>query len=161
LEYVVNQEEIVEYQSRAIEKAHEELGDNACQHDIAIHSIGLSFEDINEAANYVDGCVRAHIYNQTVTEGPMNPTELTEHIIGVCVPTLLLIGKMVFENRNNSVTDKYLSTVQAEMSLNAMILDKRDLSEIWPSQFVDEICATYTEPQKAFLAGVMCGKSHG
>jgi hypothetical protein len=160
MEYAVTPEEIGEYAKEAVEKAQEEIGEDACQHDIAVHTIGIGIDDMNAIAEYVSQCVAAHVYNQTVVEGPMNPHELTEAIIGVCVPTILMAGRMAFEGRG-SATDQYLTTVHAEMSLNSMIEDKRDLEQIWPSQFVSEICDSYPDPTKAFLAGVICGRSRG
>ena len=154
-------EEISEYSKRLVQQAEEELGDDACEHDIALHTIGVSLEDMNAIAHYVDECVKAHIYNRTVAEGPMNPSELTENIIGVCVPTIMLIGKMMFKDKQTSIDDQYLTTVHAEMAINTMIEDEKDMSEIWPAQFVEEIAASLPNPQQAFLAGVMCGRSHG
>jgi hypothetical protein len=161
LEYAVTPEEINEYAQEAVARAHEELGDGACMHDVAIHAVGMSQEDMQAAADYVGECVNTHLFNTAIGSGGMSPKDVVDNVLGVAIPTLLLIGRIIFDGKNSSITDKYLTTVQAEMSLGAMILDKKDLSDIWPAQFVEEICATYTEPHKAFLAGVMCGRSHG
>ena len=71
----------------------------------------------------------------------------------------MMIAKEFFlGDRGN---DKYLTTVEAEVSLRNMIVEEKDLSIIWPVEYVDEITKVYTSPSEAFLAGVICGRHDG
>ena len=151
---------------RAVERANEKLGENYTpgehseSHEMALEIMGMTADEADALIAYMTMGVRLHIFNDLVEGGgSMTPVELMEKTVETVVPTLMMIAKEFFlGDRGN---DKYLTTVEAEVSLRNMIVEEKDLSIIWPVEYVDEITKVYTSPSEAFLAGVICGRHDG
>jgi hypothetical protein len=101
------------------------------------------------------------MFDHTVQHGGgMTPTDLTNMVLGITVPQVMLFARCMYRESDKQ-EDQYMRTVSAELSLSTMIEEKKDLSEVWPAEYVSEITKVFDEPTKAFLAGVICGSRNG
>jgi hypothetical protein len=162
MEYLValTAHDVSEMCKKMTEDAIEVVGQNADAEVMALQIIGLTHEEVQAVAEYVTECVQHHLFDHSVSEGGgMSPHEFLEHTLGVAIPTLLMVARGVYNT--SKPEDKYMATVSAELRLQTLIEEKTDLSDVWPAEFVKEITQVFDEPNMAFLAGVICGSSHG
>jgi hypothetical protein len=161
MEYIValTSQGVSEICKKMTDDATRVLGEDADAQDMALEIIKLNEDEINAIAEYTSECVRNHMFDHSVSEGGgMSPNEFLTHTLGVAIPTLLMIARGMYDRVPQ---DKYMATVSAELRLQTLIEEKSDLSGVWPAEFVSEITQVFDEPGMAFLAGVICGSSHG
>lgn len=154
-------EEIGEMINAEVSKIMDDSDDDTCDHGIFYQVVGLDEETVQSLMEFISEAVSQQMFDHTVQHGGgMTPTELTRMVLGITVPQVLLFARCTFGEPDKH-EDQYMRTVAAELSLGTMIEEKRDLSEVWPAEYVSEITKVFNEPHKAFLAGVICGSKHG
>lgn len=152
-------DELAEMIRTRMEAVIEEMGEEDT-HAVSIRAIGLDEDVVNVIAEYVSNAVSEALFNHSIAHGGgMTPNDVVGMTIGVCLPTTLLAARCVQEKRRES--SKYMATVGAELALSSMISENRNLSDVWPAEYVSEITQVFPEPTMAFLAGVMCGERRG
>lgn len=162
-------EDLVRLGTEALHSAHEALGEDAPHEELAAYVLGTDLETVDAIMHYLVQAVHHHVFESMVTgdmESGMSPSDLIQHTLGVAVPTTIMIVAQLIKHGSGSQSeqtlDKYVATLAAEINVKNMDSEGKPYSDIWPSEYVSEIVTTLDgDATKAFIAGVMCGRSHG
>lgn len=149
----------------ALTRAQEALGENATEQEMSRYLVDMDDSDVEALMKYMVAGVHAHLFDNLVNgtmESGMSPGDVINETVSATVPTVLMIARILYQGKPRSKSsNRYMSTIEAEMSLKNMIVEQEDLSEIWPTEYVTEVIGEFSDPATAFLAGVLCGRRDG